>query len=48
MFVVPDVADNATVNITLDGKHDRGQNHFTAILGAQTIGTGASVNITEK
>jgi len=47
MFVVPDVADNATVNITLDGKHDRGQNHFTAILGAQTIGTGASVNITE-
>jgi hypothetical protein len=41
------VADNATVNITLDGKNDRGQNHFTAILGAHTIGTGASVNVTE-
>jgi hypothetical protein len=41
------VADNAKVNITLDGKHDRGQNQFTAILGAHTIGTGATVNITE-
>jgi hypothetical protein len=42
------VADNATVNVSLDGKGDRGQNHFNVNVNAQTIGSGASVNITEQ
>jgi hypothetical protein len=44
---LPNVADNASVNVLLDGKGDHGQNDFFFNLNAQSIGNGASVEVNE-